>query len=44
LYLALAGGTTPEQGVRIFNIATDAELTADIINAGLPPRYVLFVE
>jgi hypothetical protein len=44
LYLALAGATTPTQGVKIFNTTTDADLTATPLNVGLPPLFVLFIE
>ena len=44
LYLALAGATTPTQGVKIFNTVTNADLTALPLNVGLPPNFVLFIE
>ena len=44
LYLAQSGATTPTQGVRIFNTATDAEITTTALNVGLPPSFVLFLE
>jgi hypothetical protein len=44
LYLAQSGATAPTQGVRIFNTATDAEITTTAINVGLPPSFILFLE